>query len=100
MKHSPSTHGKSDQRHSPASFFRYFIFVGVILIFGLIAPFVLGKYCGHTWGLFAAIGDICAWFYLNKKYGGKNRLSLSTRMVWLMGFAYIVFAVVYEFMHL
>jgi hypothetical protein len=39
------------------------------------------------------------WLYVNQKYFGKNRLALSTRLIWFLGLAYIVFAAVFEGAH-
>jgi len=100
MENSPNTQGKYEHH---LTFFRAFgwaLCIGAVLLLALVAPFLLGKYCSHGWGLVAAIADIVGWLYLNQKYFGKNRMALSTRIIWLMGFAYIVFAAVFEFTHL
>ena len=74
--------------------------VGAILVFCLSAPSLLGRFVGHGWGLFAAIADIVGWFYLNHKYCGKNKLALSTRIIWLLFLAFLVVNAAFEFTHL
>jgi hypothetical protein len=71
---------------------------GVLLIFA-VAPFLLGKYCGHGSGLFVAIVDLSGWIWLEKKYFGKQRLAFSTRVIWFLGLAYVLFAVVFQAAH-
>jgi hypothetical protein len=69
------------------------------LLLAAVAPFLFGKYCGHGWGVLAALGDVGGWLYLNQKYFGTNRLALSTRIIWFLGLAYIAFATVFEGAH-
>jgi hypothetical protein len=59
--------------------------VGAILLLALVAPFLLGRYCGHGWGLLVAIVDAFAWFYLDRKHLRKG--ALSTRLIgFFLGF--------------
>jgi hypothetical protein len=72
---------------------------GLAVVVGLSAPMVLGKVCGHIWGLVAAAGAIVGWVYLWRI----SRLSegaLSTRVIWLLGFVFVVGTAISEFAHL
>jgi len=81
-------------------FLRLLLCIEVGVLFAFVAPFVIGWYCGHGWGLLAAIADIIGWFYLNINYIRKKRLALSTRAIWLLGLAYLVVVTIFELTHL
>ena len=100
METQTNTQRKPENRFTFFRVFREVFCVGAILVLCLIAPSVLGRFVGHGWGLLAAIADIFGWFYLNHKYCGKNRLVLSTRIIWLLLLASLIVIATFEFTHL
>jgi hypothetical protein len=79
--------------------YRFFVIPAVLLL-ALLAPSLLGKYCGHGWGLLMASADIVGWFYINIKYFSKKRLALSTHAIWLLILAGLIVVTIFELTHL
>ena len=77
-----------------------FVGIQVVVLLAFIAPLLLGRYCGHGWGLVAAIGDIVGWLYLSQRYFRKKQLAASTRLIWLLLLACLGVIAVFEFTHL
>ncbi len=73
--------------------FWLFLLIGLVLIFCLFAPFIIGRYCGHGWGFSAGMASVLAWLSLARKIA----LPPITRLIIL---AYLVFIVIFELMHL
>jgi hypothetical protein len=76
--------------------FWLFFSIGVVSLFCLFAPFLIGKYCSYAWGFLAGIISILAWLYL----GWKVFLTPSTRLIWLFELAFIVFIAIFELIRL
>lgn len=68
--------------------------VGVpVLIIEIFAPFFVDKFCGHVFGLLAAIANIVGWFY----FGLRLRMTLSTRVViWVIPFLFVILVAIVE----
>jgi hypothetical protein len=81
-------------------FFCMLLGIQAIVLLAFVAPFLLGRYCGHGWGLLAAIADILGWLYLNQIFFCKKQMALSTRAIWLILLGGLVVVAVFEFTHL
>jgi hypothetical protein len=80
-------------------FFWVLLGIEAIVLLAFVAPFLIGWYCGHGWGLLTVIADILGWLYLNQKYFRKNQLALSTRAIWLILLAGLAVVAVFEGLH-
>jgi hypothetical protein len=67
MKETTNTQNNVANRLTFFRIFRDVVFVGLFSFLVLLAPFFLGKYVGHGWGLLAALAGIAGWFYVRKK---------------------------------
>jgi hypothetical protein len=72
--------------------FWLFFSLGLISLFCLFAPFLIGKCCGYIWGFLTGIAAIIVWFYL----GRKIFLIPETRIFWFIGLAYVIFIAIFE----
>jgi hypothetical protein len=68
--------------------------LAVLLV--IVAPCLLGKFCGHGWGLVAGAGAILGWVYFGRKMS-LFECALSTRIIWLLGLVVIVCEALFEF---
>jgi hypothetical protein len=81
-------------------FFWALLGIEAVVLLAFVAPFVIGRYCGHGWGLLTAIADLVGWFYLSLRCYGKRRLTVSTRIIWLLMLVCLVVIAAFELTHL
>ena len=62
----------------------------------LVGPCLLGRFCGHGWGVVAGAGAIVGWLYLGRRIQLSER-AFSTRIIWLLGLAVVVCSALFEF---
>jgi hypothetical protein len=64
-----------------------------VIIIEIFAPFFIDKFCGHVYGLIAAIANIGIWLY----FGLRLRMTIGTRIIiWLIPFLFVILVAIVE----
>jgi hypothetical protein len=69
--------------------------ISLALLLLLTAPALLGRFCGHGWGLAAGAATIVVSLCL-----GRMKMARSTRIIWLLLLLFVVSTTLYEFARL
>jgi len=84
-----------DGRRMDCGVFGILLGAGMCLMAVLIAPLLVGRYLGHTYGGWTAVIGAALWLY----GGRKVPMAQSTRLLWLVGFVFFAVIGVFEFSH-
>ncbi len=93
MNNHANTGNVKEHQHSLFAFFRFFFAAGVILLIMFAVPFLLGICIGHFWGFLAGFVFTVVYVWL----GVRQTMAFSTRVIWIIGIAFLLFAMCFEF---
>ena len=85
----------TEQRQMTRSSFWIIFGIGIYVFASLCSPILVGNLFGHKEGFFTSILVAIIWLYL----GFKMTMAPATRLIWIVGIAYIIFIVSSEFHH-